>query len=142
MNKYIQISIIVPVYNVEEYLEECLESIIASDIADAEIILIDDGSTDGSYQILEKYQRKDPRIILIEQENAGNGAARNAGLSASSGEYILFLDSDDILYPESIYKALENAKANKSDIVVCDYFEFEKLSNSKHRYDRTYLPEK
>jgi glycosyltransferase involved in cell wall biosynthesis len=141
MNNELLISVIVPVYNVEQYLEECLESIIAADIIEAEFILIDDGSTDGSNQILKEYQLKDPRIKLIEQDNAGNGAARNAGLEIASGEYILFLDSDDILFPESITKALDNATANCSDIIICDYFEFEDLSKPKYRYDRANLPE-
>jgi len=141
MKGNMQLSIIVPVYNVEEYLEECFESIIKTDVKESEIIVIDDGSTDNSNQIIKTFQQKDPRINVIEQENAGLSSARNAGLKRASGKYVMFIDSDDLLFPETLNKAMENAKNSNSDIVVCDYFEFEELSNVRYRHDRAYLPE-
>ena len=91
------ISIIVPVYNVEEYLEECLESICKQTYTDIEVVLVNDGSTDGSKEICEKYCRQDSRFKLINQENQGQSAARNNGVSFSTGEYITFVDSDDVI---------------------------------------------
>ncbi|MBQ9577624.1 MAG: glycosyltransferase [Muribaculaceae bacterium] len=93
------ISIIVPVYNVEKYLEACVNSILNSTFTDYELILVDDGSTDRSGEICDDYQEMDQRITVIHQENAGVAAARNAGLRVSRGEYITFVDSDDLVHP-------------------------------------------
>lgn len=95
----LKISVIVPVYNVEQYLEECIESIINQDYENLEIILINDGSTDSSPQICERYAEKDNRIIFINQENAGVSAARNKGLDVATGDLINFIDSDDWINP-------------------------------------------
>ena len=92
-----KISVIVPIYNVEKYLEKCLESIINQTFINLEIILINDGSTDFSGSICEKYKNKDNRIILIHKKNEGLSAARNKGLSIATGDYISFVDSDDFL---------------------------------------------
>lgn len=96
MNK-IKLSLIVPIYNAEKYLEECIESIIEYKKSDLEIILIDDGSSDKSYSICEKFQKQDDRIILLRQKNSGVSRARNLGLSVAKGKYIGFVDSDDVL---------------------------------------------
>jgi glycosyltransferase involved in cell wall biosynthesis len=98
------ISIIVPVYNVEKYLEECLDSILSQSFADFELICVDDGSTDGSPEILRKYADRDDRIKIIAQANRGSGAARNAGMEAARGDYIVFIDSDDFIEPELLAK--------------------------------------
>ena len=90
-----KISFIIPVYNVEEYLEQCLDSLINQTLDNIEIICVDDGSTDESYEILKTYQKKDSRIRLFKQENSGQGKARNLALDNAKGEYILFVDSDD-----------------------------------------------
>lgn len=97
-------SIIVPIYNVEKYLEYCIESLINQSYKDFEIILINDGSKDKSLEICENYKSKDNRIIVIDQTNKGVSAARNAGITIARGEYILFIDGDDSLLPN----ALEN----------------------------------
>jgi len=136
------LSIIVPIYNVEDYLEDCLESILKTDIKETEIILVDDGSTDNSNQLIRKFKQKDNRVKIIVKENGGLSSARNAGLNIARGEYILFIDSDDILYPEPLSRALENAMNDNSEIVIFDYFEFEDLSNVRYRYDRAFLPER
>ncbi len=93
----IRFSIIVPVYNVERYLERCLDSICNQSYTNIEIILIDDGSSDNSKEIYERYAQNDNRLVVIRQENQGLSAARNAGLNHASGEYILFVDSDDYI---------------------------------------------
>ncbi len=90
-----KISVIIPVYNAERYLSVCLDSVLAQSIKDMEIICVDDGSKDGSLEILEEYRRLDTRIEIITQTNQGAGAARNKGLAAAGGEYIAFLDADD-----------------------------------------------
>ncbi len=94
------ISVIVPVYNVAAYLPECLDSILSQDHRALEIILIDDGSTDGSGEICDGYGQRDRRIRVLHQQNAGAAAAKNAGLRAASGEYLSFVDSDDFLEPQ------------------------------------------
>ena len=107
----IKVSVIIPVYNVDKYLEECLQSVCSQTLKDIEIICINDGSTDKSGQILKDFAKKDKRIILIEQENRGVSIARNNGLKAARGEYIGFVDSDDCIDPD-FYEKLENACLN------------------------------
>lgn len=100
------ISIIVPVYNTGGYLVRCLESLIAQTYQNIEIILVDDGSTDGSGAVCDDFARRDGRIRVIHQQNSGVSAARNAGLETSEGEYVFFLDSDDILPSDSLERLL------------------------------------
>ena len=95
----IRISVIVPVYNVEEYLGRCIDSILAQTVTDFELILIDDGSSDKSPEICDEYKKRDNRIKVIHQENKGAAAARNVGIQNSTGEYIMFCDSDDYVSP-------------------------------------------
>lgn len=91
------ISIIVPIYNVEDYLEKCIKSILKQTYSKLEIILVDDGSTDNSYLVCEKYSKIDSRIVFIQKANGGLSDARNAGIEACKGEYIAFVDSDDYI---------------------------------------------
>lgn len=105
MKNELLISVIVPIYNVEAYLRECLDSICSQAYPNLEIILVDDGSTDGSYRICEKFQQKDPRVILLHKENGGLVSARKAGLAVSKGQYISFVDSDDWISP-GMYETL------------------------------------
>lgn len=116
------ISIVVPVYNVERYLEDCLESLLRQTYQNIEIILVNDGSTDGSGGICRKYAQKDPRIVLVEQENAGLSAARNSGLKVAQGEFVLFVDSDDLIPADICRIAAE--KAENYDVVIFDHFLF------------------
>lgn len=90
-----KVTIIIPVYNVEKYLEKCLNSVICQTLKDIEIICVNDGSTDNSQQILKEYAQKDERIKIVDKKNGGLSSARNAGLDAATGEYCYFLDSDD-----------------------------------------------
>ncbi|WP_051207852.1 glycosyltransferase family 2 protein [Butyrivibrio sp. AE3006] len=115
------ISIIVPVYNVEKYLKECLDSILAQKYENFEVILIDDGSKDNSGCICDEYAQKDNRIKVIHQENKGLAGARNTGLDAASGEYICFVDSDDKIsnsYLEDFVKAMDSSNA---DLAICNF---------------------
>lgn len=112
------ISIVVPVYNVEEYLRECVDSVLQQTYGDFEIILVNDGSTDSSPAICAEYAQRDGRVRLIHQENQGLSAARNTGIDAARGEYLLFLDSDDYL-PEGTLENLHGlAVAHNADFVT------------------------
>nr|WP_239667068.1 glycosyltransferase family 2 protein [Streptococcus mitis] len=113
------ISIIVPVYNVEEYLEECLESIRKQTYQDIEVILVNDGSTDGSHAICERYCQMDKRFRLINQKNQGQSVARNRGVKESLGEYIMFVDSDDVV-SLGLLEQLMKYKSDGIDIVECN----------------------
>lgn len=113
------VSVLIPVYNVEKYLERCLDSIIYQTLTDIEIICVDDGSTDNSAKILKKYAELDNRIIIITKKNGGLPSARNAALDRASGKYIGFVDSDDYV-EATMYETLVNAaEKNQSDIVIC-----------------------
>lgn len=111
------ISVVVPVYNVEPYLKECLESIINQTYRDLEIILIDDGSTDKSGDICDEYGKKDERIIVIHQSNQGSASAKNAGLRKSSGEYLAFVDSDDFLQEDAYEFMVKQLEEYCADII-------------------------
>jgi len=113
-----KVSVIVPVYNVEAYLTECLNSIVNQTFDDIEIILVDDGSTDLSGNIMNEFAKKDSRIIIYSQLNQGVSAARNSGISLASGEYILFVDSDDSILENSIETIYKQATETNADIVI------------------------
>ena len=102
------ISVVVPIYNVEAYLEECLDSLLRQTVPDLEVVLVDDGSTDGSADIARAYVDRDPRLRLVTQPNAGLGAARNTGTAHATGEFLAYLDSDDLL-PHDAYERLLGA---------------------------------
>ncbi|SDN22130.1 glycosyltransferase family 2 protein [Alkalicoccus daliensis] len=115
------VSVIVPVYNVEKYLEECIESIINQNEKRIEIILINDGSNDRSLEICKKYVSWDERVILINQNRKGVSAARNTGVKRASGQYIGFVDSDDWILPDMYENLLDLALEHKSDITICGH---------------------
>lgn len=117
MNK-IKVSVIVPVYNSEKYLEECLNSLLNQTLTEIEIICVDDGSTDSSPEILEAYSKKYDRIKVISQENKDVGPAREAGLKIAKGEYVTFADNDDWFAQDAFEKLYINAKSNNSDVVI------------------------
>jgi len=116
-----KVSLIIPVYNVEEYLVKCLDSAINQTLTEIEIIVINDGSSDDSLSICEKYANQDSRIKLITQKNCGLSAARNTGIEASTGKFIIFLDSDDYIEPILLEKTYTKAINEKLDIVVYGY---------------------
>ena len=116
------ISVIVPVYNVEEYLEECLDSIQCQTYSNIEVILVNDGSTDHSQEICERYCKQDPRFRLINQANKGLSGARNRGMTESKGEFITFVDSDDVLKDDMLEQLLKHMTSEEmEDIVECWY---------------------
>lgn len=116
------ISVIVPVYNVEEYLDRCLESIINQDSSNYEVIIVDDGSTDNSGKIADSYSEKYAFITTIHKKNAGLGFARNTGLEYAKGKYILFVDSDDYIETNMLSVLYEAAKKNDADVCYSDFF--------------------
>ncbi len=118
------ISVIIPVYNVEEYLRECVESVINQTYKNLEIILVDDGSTDSSGKICEEYLDKDSRITVIHKKNGGLSDARNTGFDACEGDYVYFLDSDDYIEINSLETLVGIAENDESDVVFFDAVSF------------------
>lgn len=132
--KEIKISIIIPVYNTEKYLERCLTSIVEQSLKEIEIIIVNDGSPDNSNEIIEKFKIKDERIISINKKNSGLSAARNTGIKISKGEYILHIDSDDWIEKNYFERMYLKAKKDNLDIVISDiYFDFD---NGNVRYKK------
>lgn len=128
-----KISIIVPVYNVERYLRDCLNSLINQTLSDIEIICVNDGSTDSSPRILEEYASKDSRIKVINKENSGYGASMNMGLAAAEGEYIGIVESDDFV-KTTMYEELYNlAVKNNADVVKSDYYLYTTSNNQSRK---------
>lgn len=113
------VSVLIPVYNVEEYLERCLDSVLNQSLTRIEVICVNDGSTDKSLEILKKYQENDSRVIIVNKENGGLPSARNAGIERARGEYVGFVDSDDYVQPDMFEKLYNTAKREKSEVVVC-----------------------
>lgn len=114
-----EVSIIIPVYNNEQYIEKCIQSVLNQTFENFEVIVINDGSTDKSGEILEKLNREDSRIILIEQKNQGVAVARNRGMNKATGKYITFVDGDDYLKNDYIEKMYNLAEKEKLDMVIC-----------------------
>ena len=116
------VSIVIPVYNVEKYLKDCVNSVISQTYADLQIILVDDGSTDSSGNICDAFAEKDERIHVIHKKNGGLSDARNAGTSASKGEFIFYLESDDYLENDALQVLLRTQDQHRADVVVGNYF--------------------
>ncbi len=119
-----KISIIIPMYGVEKYLRRCLDSVQRQTFAEWQAICVDDGSPDKSGEIAEEYARADKRFVVVHKENGGLSDARNAGMPKATGEYVMFLDSDDFIHPQTMEIAYSLAKQNKSDIVSFTYDRF------------------
>lgn len=117
-----KVSIIMPVYNVSRYLRNCLDSIVAQTMEDIELIVVNDGSTDDSLSILKEYEVQYPEWMHVyTTENRGVSHARNYGIERASGEYLLFVDSDDFVEPEICEKLYEKAAQDNNDVVICRY---------------------
>jgi glycosyltransferase involved in cell wall biosynthesis len=117
------ISVIIPIYNVEKYIKRCIDSVLAQTFFDFECILVDDGSTDGSSEICDESSKYDARIKTIHQKNAGASRARRNGLDIAKGNYILFIDSDDWIESLMLEKLYKNINKEGYDIVCCDYYQ-------------------
>lgn len=137
-----KVSVIIPVYNVEEYLRQCLDSVINQTLKEIEIICVDDGSTDSSLEILKEYAAKDHRITLITQQNLHAGVARNAGLAVAKGEYLSFLDSDDFFELNMLEETYNKAIKDNSDIVIFNFYNYDnisKIEKTSYAYDKKFL---
>ncbi|MBR0423152.1 MAG: glycosyltransferase [Clostridia bacterium] len=119
-NETPKVSIIIPVYNVEKYIKECINSAVNQTLKDIEIICVDDGSTDSSGSIIDEYANKDPRVHVVHKQNSGVSATRNKGIDLAKGEYIKFIDSDDVLDLTACEVCYNKAKSEDADIVVHD----------------------
>lgn len=117
------ISVIVPVYNVEDYLHRCIDSILSQTYRDFELILVDDESTDNSGSICEDYKRVDNRVHVIHKKNGGVSSARNAGISVATGEFITFFDSDDYVKEDYLQRMIQSIEENNADLSVCGFDE-------------------
>lgn len=147
-----KVSIIIPTYNVEMYLVECMESVIHQTLKDIEIICINDGSTDGSLEILKSYVQKDDRIVLVDKENGGYGIAMNIGLEKATGEYIGIVEPDDFVKLDMYESLYQIAKDNDLDFVKADFYRFKRtdeddmnmvynrLSKNPEDYNKVFNP--
>ena len=125
------VSVIVPVYNVEKTLVRCLESICGQSYQNLEIIVVNDGSPDGSLAICEQFRAKDPRVVVISKENEGLSLTRNAGMRVAHGKYLQFVDSDDYIEPTFTARMVEAAEKNYADLVIAPYWMVIPLASSK-----------
>ena len=125
-----KISVIIPVYNVEEYIEQCVESVVNQTLKEIEIIIVNDGTQDNSMKKIERFLLDD-RIIVINKENRGISSARNCGLKIAKGEYIAFVDSDDFIDEMMLEKLYENSE-NK-DIVISNVIEYNNVTGEKNK---------
>ncbi|MCR5753636.1 MAG: glycosyltransferase [Acetatifactor sp.] len=121
-----KISIIIPAYNVADYIAKCLQSIINQTYRNLEIIVVDDGSEDATGQILDEYSKKDERIRVIHQPNQGVSVARNAGIGVAVGEYYFFFDGDDFMEPDTVENVYRTAREQQADTVIYGYYRYEK----------------
>lgn len=122
----VKVSVVVPIYNVEKYISQMIESLLQQTLNEIEIILVDDGSPDKSGEICDQYAKNDKRIKVIHKKNGGVSAARNDGLAIATGEYIIFCDSDDWLPLEALQKLYDAGKETDADVVIGDVYMFEK----------------
>ncbi len=127
----VKVSIIVPIYNSEKYLKKCLESLVRQSMQDIEIILIDDGSSDGSLKIISKYAYKFSNIVYVSKNNAGIGASRNDGIKKAHGKYIAFVDSDDYISKNFAQEMYDFCEENNLDMAICDYYKIDELKGKK-----------
>ena len=131
------ISIIVPIYNVSKYLDKCVESILNQNYKNIELILVDDGSTDGSEKKCDDWAKKDSRVVVIHKENGGSADSRNLGMEAAKGDYIGFVDSDDWIAPEMYEKLIEVIQERNLDMSVCF---FKAVSDENYVFNNTEYP--
>lgn len=125
----VKVSVIVPVYNAEHYLQRCVDSLLSQTLQDIEIILVDDGSTDASGAMCDGYALKDPKVKVYHQSNCGVAAARQKGIEVAQGEYTIHADADDWVDKSMLQELWEKAQCSEADMVICDYFEeYEKES--------------
>lgn len=126
------LSVVVPVYNVQSYLSQCLDSILSCELEDTEILLVNDGSTDESGTICEEYAKRYSNISMIRQKNSGLSSARNTGIRASRGDFLLFLDSDDFVVPDKLQKCMDyvlKSRERETDLIINDFYRCSETGN-------------
>ena len=128
----VKVSVIVPIYNTEIYLKECLNSVINQTLKDIEIICINDGSTDNSLKILEYFAKIDKRVTIFSQKNKGQGSARNLGLKHAKGEYICFVDSDDVLKPNELEDTYNISSKKSLDFLIFKLFTYNEETGEEY----------
>jgi glycosyltransferase involved in cell wall biosynthesis len=142
----ILVSVVVAVYNVESFLRQCLDSIRGQTLREIEVICVDDGSLDASLRILREYEKKDDRIRVMSQENAGPGQARNTGLEVARGKYLSFLDADDFFESDMLEKAVERAERCRADIVLFDAYSYDHVTGTVLEVNwilnKSYIPDR
>ena len=137
MSNEVKVSVIIPVFNAQRYLDECFDSIQGQTLKEIEIICVDDGSTDESVEMLRKRQENDSRIRILQQKNAGPGAARNTGFRAAEGDYVIFWDADDFFEPEALEELYGKITEDQADVCVCNgytYYEEEAKAFPSNTY--------
>ncbi len=135
------ISVIVPVFNAEKYVNRCIDSILNQTYENLEVILVNDGSSDGSIKICEKWQKLDSRVKLISQENAGVSAARNKGIETATGDYVSFVDNDDWLRPEMYKNLVKQATKDNADLTFCKFINVDTAYNRENINEINLTPE-
>ncbi len=136
--KNVKVSVIIPVYNAEKYLEKCLDSVTRQTLSEMEIICVDDGSADSSLEILERYAASDPRILIKRQQNLFAGAARNNGMDTAKGKYLVFWDSDDYFEKNALETLYKKCEKEQADICLCGAFTVDG-ETGKRAVDETFL---
>lgn len=124
MKSRAKVSVLVPIYNVEDFLGECLDSLVKQTLKDIEIVCINDGSTDGSLKIVKEYDKNDPRIVIIDKKNTGYGDSMNQGLDKATGEYVGIVEPDDFIELDAFEKMYKIAKTNNLDVVKANFYEY------------------
>ena len=127
-----KVSVLVPIFNVEQYLEECLDSIVNQTLEDIEIICINDGSTDSSLKIIKKYAKNDPRFVIIDKKNSGYGDSMNMGLKKATGEYIGIVESDDWIEHDMFEQLYKSASENDAEVVKANFYNLYTSPEYKH----------
>ena len=139
MSSSVKVSIVVPVYNVEQYLRECLDSLINQTLEDIEIICVNDGSTDGSLSILREYESNDSRVKVIDKPNAGYGQTMNVGMDVASGEYVGVVDSDDCVATDMYERLYQIAKQEDLELIKADFYRYFHDDNGEPIYKKARL---
>ena len=132
------LSLLIPIYNVQRYLRECLDSALAQTLKDIEIICINDGSTDSSPDIIREYMERDERVKMIDKANSGYGDSMNRGLEMARGEYVGILESDDFMFEDSLQKLVAKADTEHADVVKGDFYLYWSVPSERRELFRNY----
>ena len=131
----VKVSVIIPVYNCERYLRQCLDSVLRQTLREIEVICVDDGSTDGSLELLQSYARQDTRLTVLQQEHAFAGTARNLGKSRARGKYLVFWDADDFFRPDALEKLYRQCEKDSADVCICGARQYHEETGTSYASD-------